>query len=157
MGHYGLMFLRHPILSLATLLYLGLVGWVTLTPQAASRNGLLWRVEDFLDRVPVLDRVSVDQLEFAANVLMFIPFGIFFVLLLGRRRWWVAVLMGMVLTVGIEFAQQFIPHRVSDVRDLVSNTIGTVIGTLLALLLTAAKARADRQRVAAIAGSRGSR
>jgi glycopeptide antibiotics resistance protein len=157
MGHYGQMFLRHPILSLATLLYLGLVGWVTLTPQAASRNGVLWQVEDFLDSVPLLDRVSVDQLEFAANVAMFIPFGIFFVLLLGRRRWWVAVLMGMVLTVGIEFAQQFIPYRVSDVRDLVSNTMGTVIGTLLALLLTAAKARADRQRVAALAGSRSPR
>lgn len=139
------MFLRHPVLTLVTLAYLALVGWLTLTPLDGAQRGILWDVLDVLDRIPGLDWVTFAGLEFTANILMFVPFGVFFVLLLGRRRWWLAVILGFVLTAGIEFAQQFIPSRVSDPRDLLSNSVGTVLGTLLALVLTASKARAARQ------------
>ena len=94
----------------------------------------------------------VQPAEFVANVLLFLPFGMFFVLLFGRGRWWLAILLGVAMTVGIEFAQQFIPNRVSDPRDILSNSIGTVVGTVLALLLTASKARRLRRaRLARVA------
>lgn len=139
------MFLRHPILSVATFAYLAVVGWLTLTPQSANRHeGLLWQLALYFDRHPATEWITFNLLEFVANVVMFVPFGLFFVLLLGRRRWWLAILLGAALTIGIEFAQQFIPNRVSDPRDILSNSIGATIGSLLALALTAAKARRIR-------------
>jgi glycopeptide antibiotics resistance protein len=146
MGHDGGMFLRHPILSVATFAYLGVVGWITLAPQAEQRqDGLLWRIALFFDAHAATEWITFNLLEFVANMLLFLPFGVFFVLLFGRGRWWLAILLGIALTVGIEFAQQFIPNRVSDVRDVVSNSIGTVIGTMFALLVTASKARRLRR------------
>ena len=75
---------------------------------------------------------------------MFVPFGIFLVLLFGRRMWWLAVVLGVLMTIVIEFAQQFVPNRVSDPRDLLANSLGAVIGAVLALVLTASKARRIR-------------
>jgi len=146
MRNDGWMFLRHPILSLVTFAYLALVGWLTLSPST-GRTGLLWDVANFFSDHRATEWITFNMIEFAANVAMFVPIGLFFVLLLGRRQWWLAIVLGVVLTLGIEFAQQGIANRVSDPRDLVANSIGAVIGTLLALVLTAAKAR--RIRVAA--------
>ncbi len=42
----------------------------------------------------------------------------------------------MLLSASIEIAQLFIPGRVSDVRDLVSNSIGAFVGVLAALVIT---------------------
>ena len=43
---------------------------------------------------------------------------------------------GVALTSLIETAQQSIPGRVSDPRDVVANSVGAVIGVALALVLT---------------------
>lgn len=147
------MFRRHPILSVLTFGYLGVVAWLTLSPQAESQQeGWLWRLALLFDRHAATEWITFNLLEFVANVLLFLPFGVFFVLLFGRGRWWLAILLGVAMTVGIEFAQQFIPNRVSDPRDILSNSIGTVVGTVLALLLTASKARRLRRaRLARVA------
>jgi glycopeptide antibiotics resistance protein len=81
---------------------------------------------------------------------MFVPVGLFFLLLLGRRRWWLAILLGVVLTCGIEFAQLFIPTRVSDPRDILANSMGALIGVVAALVVTwpAATRAARRRRLA---------
>ncbi len=155
MGHHRGMFLRHPLLSLATLAYLAAVGWLTLTPQSSVlKNSLLWRLAEFFDRFEATEWMTFSMLEFAANVALFVPLGLFFVLLFGRRQWWLAIVVGLLMTAGIEFAQQFIDGRVSDPRDLVANGLGTVLGTLIALILTAGKARRLRaQRRAALEGA----
>lgn len=144
------MFLRHPILSAATLAYIALVGWLTLTPQSAvQEQGILWRLVEVFERFSATDWITFNHVEFALNVAMFVPFGIFFVLLLGRGRWWLAIMLSIALTVGIEFAQQTIPGRVSDPRDLVANTGGAVLGSLVALLVTWPKAHRIRSRARA--------
>jgi glycopeptide antibiotics resistance protein len=136
---------RHPLLSVVTLVYLAVVGWLTLSPQTEHQEaGLLWQLALVFDRYPATEWITFNLLEFVANVLMFLPFGLFFVLLLGRGRWWLAIALGVTLTLGIEFAQQYIPQRVSDPRDILSNSLGAAIGTLLALALTASKARSIR-------------
>lgn len=151
------MFLRHPILSLITAGYLAIVGWITLGPQPLDEGatGLLFRVLDVAEGIPVLSWIGYYEVEFAANVLMFLPIGLFLLLLLGRRRWWLAILLGIVLTVSIETAQLFLPERVSDVRDIIANSIGGTIGVILALLVTAPKARSirhqkDRERILSV-------
>ena len=137
------MFRRHPLLSVVTFVYLGIVGWLTLGPQPLDDepNGMLFKLLEYLDRYPSTAWVSYNGLEFTANILMFIPIGLFFLLLLGRPYWFVAVLAGVGLTFAIETAQLFLPTRVSDPRDLASNSIGALIGVVTALLVTTPKAR----------------
>lgn len=134
------MFHRHPLLSLLTFAYLAFVGWVTLTPQTSTGTSLLTRIADRalreLDAFGPTAQLSAADIEFAANVAMFVPIGVFFLLLMGRRHWWLAVLAGLALTLGIEVAQQEIPGRVSDPRDVLSNGAGTVIGVVVGWVLT---------------------
>lgn len=147
------MFRRHPLLSLATFAYLGVVGWVTLGPQPIDdrQDGLLWRALEVFARSELTDWITYQRLEFTANVAMFIPIGMFFLLLFGRRKWFASVLAGIVLTCSIEFVQRFMPDRVSDVSDIIANSAGTVIGVLFVLIVTTPKARRIRaaQRVRA--------
>jgi glycopeptide antibiotics resistance protein len=139
------MLLRHPVLSLTTFAYLALVGWITLSPlDTPSQFGILWTLAEFFDAHSATGWITFARLEFMANVLMFVPVGIFLVLLLGRRFWWLAIVPGIAMTGAIEFSQQFIANRVSDPRDLAANAMGVVVGTLVALALTAAKARRIR-------------
>ena len=130
------MFHRHPFLSLMTFVYLGFVGWLTLTPgsEAPTGSAVVLRV---VARLQVYDtRFTYDRVEFLANVGLFVPVGVFLVLLFGSRLWWVAVFAGFLMTSAIETAQRAIPGRVPDDRDVLSNTMGTLIGVALALVLT---------------------
>ncbi len=144
---------RHPFLSLLTLLYLGFVGLVTLTPgrtsptTPASRDRVLARFQRYPDLDPLTSRLSVERIEFLANIGLFVPLGVFLLLLVGTRLWFVALMAGIVLTSMIEAVQQAIPGRVSDPRDVAANSIGMFVGIALALLLTLpATLRRNRER-----------
>ena len=129
---------HHPVLSAVTALYLGAVGWLTLGPQPIGlvKAGGVFRLLALFQRHTATAWITYPAIEFAANVAMFVPIGVFLLLLVGRRRWWMAALAGVALSASIEIAQLFLPGRVSDVRDLLSNSIGTFAGVLVALLLT---------------------
>ncbi|MEO6827222.1 MAG: VanZ family protein [Microbacteriaceae bacterium] len=139
---------RHPVLGALTAVYLGVVCWVTLGPQPLDQHSesWLWRALGFFGRHDLTSWITYDRLEFTANMAMFLPVGLFFLLLFGRRLWWLAILLSFALTVGIEFVQLFLPTRVSDVRDILSNTSGAVIGVFLGLVLTA-RSRGSRARL----------
>jgi len=146
------MFRRHPILTVMTFVYLGIVGFITLSPQtdASGFNALVFRVLAVFARFDATQWITYQRLEFLANVAMFVPIGIFFLLLFGRFWWFASVFAGVVLTCTIEFAQRFIPGRVSDVSDLIANSTGTVVGVLFALIVTTPAAiRIRRERAAA--------
>jgi glycopeptide antibiotics resistance protein len=147
------MFRLHPMLSVVTFIYLGVVGWITLGPQPLDdgTDSLVWRLLAFFSRHGATDWITYSLLEFWANVAMFVPVGLFFLLLLGRRRWWLAIALGVVLTCGIEFVQQWLPDRVSDPRDIVANSVGALVGVVAALVVTwpAAVRRARERRLEA--------
>lgn len=139
--HHGV-FHRHPFLSLLTFAYLGFVGLVTLTPASRQPNyggiasEILSRLEAYPRLDPLSSRLSIGRIEFLANIGMFVPLGVFLLLLVGARLWWVAFAAGVVLTSMIESLQRSIPGRVSDPRDVVANSLGMFVGIVLALLLT---------------------
>ena len=77
--------------------------------------------------------------DFATNVVLFIPLGF---LLVGtfavKRDWMVAVLAAVLvipcctaLSAAIEFTQLWFPERVSSMNDVLAETIGAVLGSLL--------------------------
>ncbi len=147
------MFRQHPILTVVTFVYLGIVGWITLGPQPFDdhADSLVWRLLAFFSRHASTDWVTYSLLEFWSNVAMFVPVGLFFLLILGRRRWWLAIALGVLLTIGIEFVQQFLPDRVSDPRDILANSVGAFVGVVAALIVTwpAAVRRARERRLEA--------
>lgn len=136
------MFHRHPFLSLLTFCYLGFVGLVTLTPAGdqpdytSLATRVLARLSTYPDLEPVTSRLDTNRMEFLANIALFVPVGVFMLLLFGSRFWWLAVAGGVALTSAIEIAQRSIPGRVSDPRDVIANSTGAVIGVLIALVLT---------------------
>ena len=133
---------RHPFLSLVTLLYLGFVALVTLTPgneqpdYAGLAGRVLARLERYPELEPVTSRLSVERIEFLANIGLFVPLGMFVLLLVGTRLWLVAFTAGIVLTSMIESVQREIPGRVSDPRDVAANSIGMFVGIAVAIVLT---------------------
>ena len=139
------------MLSLLTGGYLAFVAWLTLTPQVdtVGRISIIYRVLDALHRRGYLLTLDDTQLEFLANIALFVPVGMFLLLLFGTRLWWVALTASFAMTTFIEIAQRSIPGRVPDERDLVANGLGAVIGVLVALVLTLpATLRRRRQRQA---------
>lgn len=141
------MFRRHPVLALITIAYLGVVAWVTLGPQPLSTvsRGILKRILAALGNHDLTDWITYDRVEFVANVLMFLPIGLLFVLLFGRRQWWLAVLIGIAITLAIELAQTSIADRVSDPRDVLANTAGAFLGVLAAMAITGPAARRGKR------------
>ena len=151
------MFHRHPFLSLMTFAYMGFVAMVTLTPasRAPIPIGLVVRVLDALHRRGYLETLTVDRIEFLANIAMFVPIGVFLLLLVGAERWWIAVFLPFFMTVFIETAQRNIPGRVPDPRDILANTMGGVAGVFVAMILTlpaTLRRRRRRRRESAAVG-----
>ena len=90
---------------------------------------------------------------------LFVPVGLFLLLLFGTRLWWVAGAAAIALTSAIELAQRSIPGRVPDERDIAANTLGAIIGIVIGVVLTlpatlrrTRDARARRERDLARSG-----
>lgn len=99
-----------------------LVSWFDLTPERAYSVG-----------------------EFCANVLLFVPLGIFAMLLVPRISWLRTVVGALAVTVVIEVVQTLLrPDRTGSVRDVVANTLGAAIGAALVLSTRQMRFAADR-------------
>ncbi len=129
---------RHPLLSLVTGAYLVFVAWLTLTPSssAPTSSDLVMRVLARLQAYDELSWLTYDRAELLANVALFVPVGLFLLLLFGTRLWWVAGAAAIALTSAIELAQRSIPGRVPDERDIAANTLGALIGIVIGVVLT---------------------
>ncbi|WP_309476685.1 VanZ family protein [Arthrobacter sp. ISL-95] len=76
-------------------------------------------------------------MEACANLLMFIPLGLFVAIALPQKTWWQLAAVGALTSVAMELGQLlFIPARFSSLSDVVTNTVGAVIGIASASLLT---------------------
>jgi VanZ family protein len=128
----------HAAVWTGLVLYLGLLALIVLWPAPVDRPaaGLLRDVLDTLHRNGVPDWIGYGAVESAANVLLFLPFGLLAATLLPRRRRWL-VLAGAVLLSGtIELAQAgFLPDRFGTVQDVLANSLGAALGTAASYVL----------------------
>jgi glycopeptide antibiotics resistance protein len=97
---------------------------------AARRALPPWQV--WIQPVPVVTSFS-DPVGMALNVALFVPFGALLVLLMRRPSLRAAILIGFLLSLGIETVQflgdiTISSDRVADIDDLIGNTLGTLIG-----------------------------
>ena len=86
--------------------------------------------------------ISYAHVEFGANIALFVPLGMLIAMLFGPRRWWRAPVICFVATVIIELGQRvLLPQRVASIADVIANTIGGILGTLVAVAIIATAAR----------------
>ncbi|MFL7837650.1 MAG: VanZ family protein [Candidatus Promineifilaceae bacterium] len=75
-----------------------------------------------------------DPFDFIRNILLFMPLGFTLGAILDRRGWSknrvfiAAFFSGLLLTLTVESLQQFLPVRQASIYDLISNTLGSVVG-----------------------------
>jgi glycopeptide antibiotics resistance protein len=80
--------------------------------------------------------------EFTANIVMFVPLGLFFFILAPRGWRWLGPLVGLGLSAVIEFTQLVIlPQRVATPYDVVANGFGAFVGTVVAWVLLRGRGR----------------
>ena len=90
------------------------------------------------DITRALPWLTYARIEFAANVLLFVPFGFLFTLIL-RRAHYVVLPAAVVVTVAVESWQSLIDGRTSSILDVVANVTGACLGILLAALVRLAR------------------
>ena len=107
---------------------------LTLGPGAfvAPARGAFERVLDAAT-APLLQGIPYGDARLL-NAALFIPLGATAAIMLGRRRWIVAILLGFAVSVAVEYAQRTIPGRVPDPEDVFWNTLGAAIGVLVVVL-----------------------
>lgn len=66
------------------------------------------------------------------NIIFFIPLGFLLPTLWGKyHNLWKSISFGILFSLIIEFGQLFVKYRVTDIDDLVTNVIGTILGWIL--------------------------
>lgn len=73
--------------------------------------------------------------EVVANVVFFLPFGVYVALLAPSWRWWRAGGAAAGTSLALEVAQYLLAVGRSDMTDLVSNTTGALLGFFLVVVL----------------------
>lgn len=127
---------RRRILAAALAAYTVFVLVVTLSPRmpgTSSIAALVGAVLGYFHERGLLLGVEYLDVEFLANVGMFVPLGVLIVLV--KRAWWI-LLTGPALSGFIELYQSLLlPGRVGEWRDVLSNSIGFLLGAGATLLL----------------------
>ncbi|TFD06115.1 VanZ family protein [Cryobacterium sp. TMT1-62] len=124
-----------PWLMLAYLVALAFIAFWPVPVDRAAYDSLLALI-DWLQEHGAPGWVRYGLVEFIANIALFVPVGLFVVLVAGARRWWLAVLVGFAASCTIELGQLiFLPDRFATLADVVANTVGAAVGTVLGLVL----------------------
>lgn len=86
----------------------------------------------------VIGPIAASNVEFAANVLLFVPAGSLGALLFARGRRWLVIVLGIGVSIAIETTQAaLLVERVPSVRDMVANSLGAVIGVAIVSIVEA--------------------
>lgn len=66
---------------------------------------------------------------------MFIPLGLLLSTFECFNRWWIVLIIGLLLSTCIEFSQSIFQRGLGEFDDIFYNTLGTIIGYWIALSL----------------------
>ncbi|MGV8933063.1 MAG: VanZ family protein [Gallionellaceae bacterium] len=116
--------------------YVLFIVYVSLTPfKGWQQQGL-----SFVDVLLSPVGQTFTGFDFTLNLISYFPLGfLLFALLHGRwsatRVLFASTLCGLLLSTGMEYAQMFLPSRVSSNTDMLSNTAGTLFGAAFAMAI----------------------
>lgn len=138
-----------PLVALLFAVYLALLVWTVLWKLHVPSVGGQWMREiKLVPFVPADGFGASAPFEVAANLLIFVPFGLYLGIVAPRRRvlWCAAVFAASSLA--LEVAQFVLASGSSDVTDVIVNTAGGLVGLGLLSLVR----RRLRSKTAAIVG-----
>lgn len=116
--------------SVTRSMVVGLLMWAVATAYLTLHPGHAGR----LNLVPLDFGAAATPLEPLSNVLLFIPLGILLATL--NWRWFAVVGVGLGLSLVIETTQYLLDNgRTADINDVMENTLGTIVGLLVALVI----------------------
>lgn len=115
----------------------GLLGYIILTIFLLTWNPFSFALPEHFQF-----SFYIGRRDALSNVLLFLPVGFLYRLGQGKLRG--AILLGAVISAGIETGQFFIPGRSPSVVDISMNTLGSGLGAGLYDLLTARIAMTSR-------------
>ncbi|MBF4993001.1 VanZ family protein [Arthrobacter gandavensis] len=125
---------RHrTLLALGLAAYAALLACIVFWPRPVDRglSGYLDQVLRLLHSFGAPAWVDYTLVEAAANVLLFFPAGLLLAAWLNPRWCWLAAVVGLCVSAGIEATQALLlPERYATPHDVVANGLGAALGTL---------------------------
>ncbi|GAA0491635.1 hypothetical protein GCM10009532_13650 [Microbacterium aurantiacum] len=122
--------LRSRLPALVLLAYVAALAAIAFWPTPVDR-GAAPLVRTITRLIPVL---TYDRIEFAANIALFVPFGVLVGLLL--RQTWLVLPLAFLTTLMIETAQALLlDRRTPSIMDIIANTAGACIGVLVVVFI----------------------
>jgi len=104
--------------------YIVLILWVSLNPSSGiTRLGInesSYRVDYFLHAIAFLVLPIIAYFSSSDNKK--------------RKFWWILIAISVVIAIGTEFLQNFVPDRTFNPLDILSNLSGLFIGIILVTL-----------------------
>lgn len=116
---------------------IGLALIVWLPASIAGRvTGLAFRLARYVsENFGIALSTSYTVFEFLANIALFVPFGLLLAAAWPRRSPWLIILIGYAASATIELVQTLLPSRFPTLSDVIANTLGTIIGCVVARLV----------------------
>jgi len=129
--------LRKPLALIALVSYLIVLITTSLWPKPVDGEGLLATITRevlrFTSSFDSLKWIQYNQLEAIANVLLYVPLGIFLVMFWPKAKIWLLALIPALISLLAEGSQRlFLPDRYATLNDVLSNALGGVIGIVIA-------------------------
>lgn len=122
----------------ALVVYLLFVGFTVWLPAnvSAKVTGLVGFLAHWSADMGIASYArSAVVLEFLANVALFVPVGLLLPLAWSRLRLWHVVLIGALMSGLIESVQGLMPSRFPTISDVIANSLGTLVGGMIAVLV----------------------
>lgn len=112
---------------------IGVILWLTLFSRQSSGTHkvemrLMWGLQEMISGNPNWKQFALYWIE---NVLLFIPFGFLF----PKNDYRVVLLSGFLMSICIETVQYFGCLGLCELDDLICNTLGSLAGFLLAMVV----------------------
>lgn len=109
------------------------LAWVVLWPSGAPATETVTHTTAALQRAGAPTQLTAgDRVEFALNTVMVVPVPLLASLLWRRWSWQAWTAYGFLASCAVEgFQGLFLPERSAQMTDIVSNTLGALVGGLL--------------------------
>lgn len=140
------------LLFAAYLVAVGFLVWLP-APEAVEVTGIIADIARWLGQFGLPFEPTWTVLEVAANVALFVPFGLLAMTAYREMRVWSTTLAALATSCVIEGVQLFLPTRFSTVSDLVANTAGGLLGALGVWLWRRRRARRTPQRASRVSAA----
>ncbi|GAA1354928.1 hypothetical protein GCM10009636_21620 [Arthrobacter koreensis] len=124
---------RRHLLALGLAAYAVLLAGVVFWPQPVDRGlrGYLDQALELFHSLGAPGWVDYTLVEAVANVALFFPAGLLLAARLTPRWCWLAAVVGLCVSAGIEAAQALLlPGRYATPHDVMANGLGAALGTI---------------------------